>query len=209
MVPFGAVAGRLLAKFGRYRLLHLSGFAMMTIGIGLMSTLGAHSPTSAWVCYQILVAAGCGFMLTTTLPAVQAPLADSDTAVATGTWAFIRSFGTVLAVPIPAAVFNNQVNNLSVRIDNPLVRQLLMNGQAYEHATKSFVNLFDGALKAQIISVFSDSLKLVWQVGIGIAGLGLLLVLVEKEVDMRTALKTDFGVEEKKKKAEAEGVVEA
>ena len=209
MMPFGAFAGKALARFGRYRTIHHLAFAFMLIGLGLMTRLGATSSTAAWVCYQALVAAGCGFVSTTTLPAVQAPLDESDTATATGTWAFVRSFGMVLAVPIPSAIFNNQVDNLSSRISNPAIRHMLLNGHAYEHATSSFIKLFHGTLKAEIIKVYSDSLKLVWQVAIGIAGLGFLIVFVEKEIKLRTDLKTDYGIEEKQKKTGAEGVEEA
>jgi hypothetical protein len=209
MMPFGAFAGKALARFGRYRVIHHLAFAFMLVGIGLMTRLRAASSTAEWVCYQVLVAAGCGFASTTTLPAVQAPLDDSDTATATGTWAFVRSFGMVLAVPIPSSIFNNQVDNLLGRIGNPAIRALLQNGHAYEHATSSFIKLFHGTLKAEIISVYSDSLKLVWQVAIGIAGLGFLIVFVEKEINLRTDLKTDYGIEEKEKRAKTEGVVDA
>ena len=89
MVPFAAISGKLLAKFGRYRIIHIVGFALMVIGLGFMSTLRATSSTAAWICYQALVAMGCGLFSSTLLPAVQAPLDDSDTATATGNAPFV------------------------------------------------------------------------------------------------------------------------
>lgn len=209
MIPFAAIGGKVLARFGRYRTIHHFGFAIMTVGIGLMTKLSTTSSTGYWVGCQILVAAGCGLLSSTLLPAVQAPLDEKDTATATGTWSFIRSFGMVFSVTIPAAVFNNQFDNLSDRIGNPVIREILLHGHAYEHATSSFIKLFHGRLKVEIISVYSDSLKLVWQVAIGIAGLAFLLVFVEKEIKLRTEHKTDYGIEEKKKNAVTEGVLEA
>ncbi len=90
-----------------------------------------------------------------------------------GTWAVIRSFGTIWGISISAVVFNNRFAQLATRISDTAVKSLLLGGQVYEHATGSFVNFFrdQPVLRSQIISVYSDILKLVWQVAIGIAGL--------------------------------------
>ena len=49
-----------------------------------------------------------------------------------------------------------------------------------------------------------QSIRIVWYVGIGFAGLGWLLVWFEKEVTLRSRLNTKFGLEEKKNKGDAE-----
>ncbi len=85
----------------------------------------------------------------------------------------IRSFGMIWGISISAVVFNNRFAQLATRISDTAVKSLLLGGQAYEHATGSFVNSFrdQPVLRSQIIGVYSDILKLVWQVAIGIAGL--------------------------------------
>jgi hypothetical protein len=113
------------------------------------------------------------------------------------TWAFLRSFGIIWGVTLPYIVFNNQFDNLSGRISDSATQELLSNEHAYEHATKLFIDSYHGILRDQIISVFSDSLKAVWQVVIGVAGLGFLVVFIEREVKLRTVLKTDIGISEK------------
>jgi hypothetical protein len=209
MIPTAGISGRILAKSGRYRIIHLVGSALMVLGCGLMTLLRPTSSAAAWVGYQTIFALGCGLLASTTLPAVQAPLAEKDTATATATWGFLRSFGMLWGVAMPATLFNNQIGHLSYRISDPAVRNLLSNGRAYEHATRAFVENFSGILKMEIISVYSDSLKLLWQVSIGVAGLGFLLVFVEKEITLRTHLKTDYGVTEKEKKANPQSKAEA
>lgn len=76
-------------------------------------------------------------------------------------------------------------------------------------ATSPFVKAIHGEVKAEVISLYSDSLKLVWQVAIGFAGLGFLLVFVEKEINLRTVLKTDYGIAEMEKSAKKESKAEA
>ncbi len=200
LMVFGAIGGGIMQKTGRYRPFHHAGFALMTIGLGAFTLLDARSSTAVLVVVQIVFAAGTGLSIGTLLAAAQAGLPELDAATATGTWAVIRSFGTIWGITISAVVFNNRFAQLATRISDNAVRSLLSGGQAYEHAIGSFVNSFrdQPVLRNQIISVYTDSLKLVWQVAIGIAGLELFLVFFEKEVKLRTELKTGFGRKQKK-----------
>lgn len=76
---------------------------------------------------------------------------------------------------------------------------LLSGGQAYEHATSSFLGSFDNrpVLRDRIVSVYADSLKLMWEVAVAMSGLGFSLVFVEKQVELRTNMETEFGLQEK------------
>jgi len=193
------VSGLLVAKYGRYRPLHHIGFAIMTVGLGCLTLLNSTSSTAVWVVIQIVFGLGSGIVLPALLPATQAQLDEADTATSTGTWAFLRGFGTIWGVTIPAVVFNNQFNSMIGRISDPAARAVLSGGQAYGRATSDFVNSFSGILQAEIIGVYSDSLKAVWWVAIAISGFGFLLVFLEKEIKLRTELKTDFGIKDKVK----------
>jgi cyanate permease len=94
-IPFAATGGKLLAKIGRYRPFHHGGFALVVIGLGCLTLLGPDSSAGLWVTFQAIISAGLGFLLSTTLPATLAPLEERDVATATGTWAFLRSFGMI------------------------------------------------------------------------------------------------------------------
>ncbi|RDL35875.1 uncharacterized protein BP5553_06487 [Venustampulla echinocandica] len=194
MIPFAAIGGKLLAIFGKYRPFHFVGFSLIVTGLGCLTLLRSDSSTASWVCFQAIIAAGLGFVSSSTLPAVLAPLEERDVATATGTWGFLRGFAVIWGVTIPGAIFNNQFDHLSYRVSDPATRNLLTSGHAYEHATSTFVNSLPDTIKGEIISVYSDTLKLVWQVAIGVAGVGVLLVFMEKEIKLRTGLNTEFGM---------------
>jgi hypothetical protein len=49
------------------------------------------------------------------------------------------------------------------------------------------------------VEVFSGALRVVWLIGIAFAGIGFLLVFVEKEIEPRNELNTEFGMEEREK----------
>ncbi|KAI1376081.1 MFS general substrate transporter-like protein [Hypoxylon crocopeplum] len=202
LVPFAALGGGLMTKTGRYRPFHHIAFALMTIGFGLFSLLDQNSNTGSWVGFQILESAGQGLVLPTVLPAVLASLAESDVALATSTWAFLRSFGMTWGSAIPGAIFNNRFDQLAPgRITNQAVLSQVTGGNAYGHATAAFVSSLDPETQQQFISVLTQALQLAWQVAIAFAGFGFLLVILEKEVPLRQSLETEFGIEEKKSRS--------
>lgn len=57
-----------------------------------------------------------------------------------------------------------------------------------------FINSLSDPVKSEVIGVFSDSLKLVWEVSIAFCGLACILVFLEKEVPLRKELETDYGL---------------
>ncbi|KAI0400704.1 multidrug resistance protein Fnx1 [Xylaria palmicola] len=196
-LPFAMAAGTALSKYGHYRPWHFIGFALCALGYGLLTRLDSNTAVGYWVGIQILVAAGLGVLFTTTLPAIQAPLPEADTAVTTATWGFLRSFGGIWGVAIPSAVFNSRVNNLLGRVSDPTLRATLANGGAYSLASKEFLQSFnsDPELKAAIVGIYVDSLKLSWQVAIGFSLLGFIVALVIKEIPLREEINTEFGID--------------
>jgi MFS family permease len=195
-VPGAAVAVIILTKFGRYKFLHGAGFLIVTIGLGLFSRLDQDSAMSEWAIYQIVTAIGTGMVLNTLLPAFQAAQPESDQATATASWAFIRSFGCIWGVTIPATIFNNRLEMSPGRISDSTVRDQLVGGQAYGRATHDYISQFQDPTRLQIIETFADALKYVWWVSAVFSGVAFLLVLLEKDIPLRTELHTEYGLEE-------------
>ncbi|KAK4158903.1 putative efflux pump [Cladorrhinum sp. PSN259] len=196
MIPFSILAGAGVTKTGRYLPFQLTGIALMTIGIGLFSLLKIDSSKGAWVGFQVVASIGGGMLLTCTLPAVQAPLPEADTAIATATWGFLRSFGGIWGIAVPTAIFNSKVNSLLAqgRISDDLVSSAMQNGGAYALASMGFIQSLPSELRLQVKLVYVDSLRLVWQVGIGFGIAGFLVTLIIKEVKLREDLDTEFGL---------------
>jgi heme/copper-type cytochrome/quinol oxidase subunit 4 len=200
IIPFAIIGGVLLSRTGRYKPLHFFGFIPMTVAFGLFTTLDQNSSDAAWVCYQLLCSVGAGCLAGITLPAVQAALDESDVATATGLWSFVRSFGAIWGVTIPTAVFNNECARYAGIISNPTLASMLSGGRAYEFATQKFLDTIDDpALYTEVTRVFAKAMSTVWYVGLAFAGLGLVVTLFEKEIELRQDLKTEFGMVEEEK----------
>jgi hypothetical protein len=195
---FAAVGGAIVSKTGRYRTVHLVSTGIMPLVMGLSSILDQGSSKAEWVIWQLLFGVSGGMMISTTLQAVQAALPESEVATSVGTWSFVRSLGTIWGLSIPAAIFNNRFDQLSKQFD-PSIRALFTRGQAYEHGTAKFIQSFDPETRQIVIQAYIEALKRVWQIGIVFGGVTFLSVFFEKEIHLRTELKTDFGLAEKKK----------
>ncbi|KAI0100759.1 major facilitator superfamily domain-containing protein [Nemania sp. FL0031] len=204
IIPGSIVGGAVLSKFGKYKIVHLAGIALISIGTGTFILLDQNSSLATYVSLQIIAGLGTGLLLAILLPAVQAALTEKDTALSTATWSFIRTFGTIWGVSVPAAIFNSRSNDLSRRIDDPAVRALIAHGQAYSHATSDFLQSLTDHTRFQVVTVFSDSLRLVWIVATAISGASFLIVFLEKDITLRTNLDTEYGLNDTKERNEGE-----
>lgn len=204
VIPFAVVSGVLFSKIGKYRPIHAFGWATMLLAFGLCSTLGRHSSTAAWACYEILGAAGLGALSVSLLPAMQAPLEERYAATSVGMYSFARGFGAIWGFTIPSVVFNNIVKHQATAngmgsVADPTLAARLADGQAYQLATKAFLDSLGSSndmLRNQVVTIFEHALHVVFFVLLAFASLGLLLVLLEKEVPMRTQNNTEFGLED-------------
>ncbi|KAI0022814.1 MFS general substrate transporter [Xylariomycetidae sp. FL0641] len=204
-VPGAAVGAVALSKWGRYKLLHIIGFAFLAAGIGLFSVLDKNSSTAEWVCLQILPSVGAGMILDTLLPAFQAGVEEKDSAAAAASWSFIRSFGNIWGVAIPGAILNIYSSRYAVElIADPVASSALQHGDAYSSATRDFVRSFEEPVRGQVIEVFTRALSKVFLIGIAFPALAFILSFVEREVKLRTVLHTEFGLEERVKPGQSE-----
>jgi hypothetical protein len=196
-VPCSILAVLLMTRFGRYKVIHLSGFALMTLGLGLFSLLKKNSSTAEWVVFQIINSIGNGILMNSLLPACQATLPESDQAQTTAVWSSIRSFGSIWGVIIPAAIFNTFFDQHAAEITDASVRDQFLDGNAYSNANSEFLSSFAEQTRAQIVNVYEGALQQIWLVSLAFAGVCFLLVLVEREIVLRTELETEYGLAEK------------
>jgi len=200
IVVLAAVGGPLLSYWGKYKPMHIIGFALTTLGLGLCTLLNARSSIGVWLSLQLITAAGLGIVISTMLPAVQVKLPESTTGASAGSWAFLRGTGSLFGVAIPGAIFNVRFASLLPTISSATARAKLENGQAYQRATASFIatQATSPTIKAEIINAFTQSLKCVWIVFAVLAGIGFCLTWGEKEYKMRKELNTVYGLKAKK-----------
>lgn len=197
IAPLGIITGVLIASTGKYRPYHFLGYICLTTATGLFSLLDDNSPARDWAGFQILFGAGSGMIFSSTLPPIQASLPESDMATATATWAFMRSFGCIWGIAIPTTVFNTRVEELLYRTSDVHLREKLADGGAYAMASDGLIRTLKDTpqLMAEVLSVYQDSLRLVWWIAVPFGGIGLLLCIPIRQLVLSEDLSTEFGLQ--------------
>ncbi|KAK0629904.1 major facilitator superfamily domain-containing protein [Bombardia bombarda] len=201
-IPAAAFAAFAVSRWGKYKAIHLLGFTLFTISLGVFSLLDEDSPKGMWIGFMFIGPVGGGLLLNTQLPAFQAPVPESDQAAATGCWNFIRTLGGVWGVAIPAAIFANRVDVLVAEgaVSNPLAAGLMKGGGAYQYASSAFIKAFENlADQAEIRAVYRQALQRTFLVGVAFGGVAWCLCWFEKDLVLRTELVTEYGLKEKEK----------
>lgn len=87
-------------------------------------------------------------------------------------------------------------------ISVPAIREQMQNGRAYSFASQVNGLIKDGTLSmeslAEIDSVFDPALKSIWWACLGISLISLLAVSIERGLELRKELETDYGLEVEK-----------
>ncbi|KAI9650416.1 hypothetical protein NHQ30_000430 [Ciborinia camelliae] len=195
-IPGAAISAIALSKWGKFKPLHFSGFALFAFGMGLMSLLKQTTSIAEWVVFQCITAVGAGMILNTLLPSFQAPIEEADQAAGTAAWCFIRSFGNIWGVAIPAVIFNNRFDHFAPQISDLGAQRLFTGGDAYQYASSSFIDSYPSPVSDEIREVYRRALQVVFAAGTAFAGLAFLLVFLEKEVPLRTKLETEYGLKD-------------
>ncbi|KAI1410509.1 major facilitator superfamily domain-containing protein [Hypoxylon sp. FL1857] len=184
----GLFGGVLVSKLGRFKGVHIVSFALQIVSLGTFTLLNRNTTMAVWVILQLIFGWALGMPNPSLLTAIQAEIPDSLNAASTGAFAFVRSVATIFAVSVPAAVFGNRFDQLLTTTDavrDPATQAALARGQAYEKASRDFINSFPQAIQDGIISLYELSLQRVWYVSIAFAGAGFLFVLLEKNLVTR------------------------
>jgi EmrB/QacA subfamily drug resistance transporter len=98
-------SGRTISRIGRYRPFPIVGTALMTIGLGLLATLGVGSSVREAVIYMIVLGLGLGLVMQVLVLAVQNAVDYRNLGVATSATTLFRSIGGSIGVSLFGAIF--------------------------------------------------------------------------------------------------------
>ncbi|KAJ7254827.1 iron permease [Mycena rebaudengoi] len=201
--PFAFVAGAAITISQKYRAVNWVGWCITIVGFGLISTFKYDSGTGTWVGYQLVIAVGLGLLFTSPVFPLLAPLPPNRAAAALSLFSFTRSF---FQVRFRLYMGNNNLehhpNMLKKNLPAEFVAQFPP-GFEIAYAAIPYINRLPEPLRAEVRAAFADSMAVIWQVMIGMAGLGLLLSLLMAEVPMTNAVDENFGLVEDKKVGDA------
>ena len=194
MLGASVTSGRLVTRWGRYKIFPIVGTALMTLGAFLMSTIDAS--LNAWVLalYMFVFGTGMGLIMQVLVVAVQNAVAYKELGVATSASTFFRmiggSFGTAVFGAIYAIVFNHTFAATLAKIPPSLLKSF--NPQTLDLAllvklksTAAGLAFFD-----KYIAAVTHSIQTVFLVAVPISFFAFLLSFLLPEVELRKTVGT-------------------
>ena len=128
MLGASVTSGRLVTRWGRYKVFPIVGTALMTVGAYLLSLIDAS--TNGWVLagYMFVFGVGMGLVMQVLVVAVQNAVSYQDLGVATSSATFFRmiggSFGTAVFGAIYAIVLNHTIAPTLAKIPASILQHL-------------------------------------------------------------------------------------
>jgi hypothetical protein len=208
VAPASVAVGFAITATGRYRWSLWVGWFLTTLGMGLLYLLDVGTSIPAWIFLGLVSGLGLGILFPSMAFAIQAAASSEDIAFAVSFFAFFRAFGQSIGVAVGGSVFQNQMREKLLKF--PLLAD---KAAEYSSDAASLVQIIksmshDDPQRLPLMHAYADSIKVVWAVMCGLAGLALLLSLGIKGLSLDVALATEQGFkhEEKVKDVEEEAV---
>src|SRR5437660_3180006 len=110
MLATSVISGRLISRFGRYKLFPVLGTATMTFGLGALSLLAVDSGDWQTAIHPRWLALGMGMVMQVLLIAVQNSVDYERLGVSTSGTMLFRSLGGALGVALFGAIFANRLH---------------------------------------------------------------------------------------------------
>jgi len=198
MLGASVTSGRLVTRWGRYRIFPIVGTALMTVGAYLLSLIDASMNNWVLAFYMFVFGVGMGLIMQVLVVAVQNAVSYEDLGVATSSATFFRmiggSFGTAVFGAIYAIVFTHTFAPTLARVSASVLRNF--NPQTLNPALlEKLKSTAEGLLfYNKYIDAVTHSVQVVFLVAVPICFVAFLLSFLLPEVELRKSVETvDLG----------------
>jgi EmrB/QacA subfamily drug resistance transporter len=187
--------GRLITRFGHYRIFPIIGTAVTGIGLFLFSHLTIHTSQITLSLWMIVLGAGIGSFMQVMILAVQNSVPREELGVSTATATFFRSMGSSLGGAIFGAVLINRLMfHLKQLLPPSSAGHVVINATQIENGVQpsSFAKL-PPSVSHDVLQAFSLSFHDLFLLAIPFVAVAFIVALLLKEIPLRS---TAQGTEE-------------
>lgn len=194
----GVMVGFLIHRTGRYLELMWIGTFLMTLGFGLFIHLNATSSLVEIVASQIVAGIGSGLLFEPPLIAIQAHVAQDDTATATATFGFTMNMAMSISIVVGGVIFQNSMQNSASTLSAAGLSADIVHKFAGDDAAANVMvisTIADAGQKNAIKGAYTSSLRNMWILYTCVSFLGIVASvfvqrreLSKEHVETRTGL---------------------
>jgi EmrB/QacA subfamily drug resistance transporter len=181
MVITSTITGRLVSRYGRYKVFPIVGMAILTTALLLLSRVHAHIPYAQLVGPIILLGVAMGLSLPVMTVATQNAVEPRDLGIASSSLLFLRSLGVSIGVAAAGAV-------LTTRLDTLLPRHVpdFHGGSNDIIDTPQQVAAMATTVREGVRVSYATSLHEIFLLGVPFALAAFVLAWFLREVELRT-----------------------
>ncbi|MGI8679152.1 MAG: MDR family MFS transporter [Jatrophihabitans sp.] len=182
-------SGRYISATGSYRWFPLVGTVLVTVGLALLTQIGAHTSLVVLSLYIFVFGAGLGLFMQVLTLVVQNAVPMAQMGVATSAVTFFRSMGGAIGASALGAVLTARI---AAEFPHFLPASALATGGDKVAALVQSPNAVDGLKKSQpqlhegIIQSYSHAIDTLFYVALGVSILAVIAALFIKQVRLRT-----------------------
>ena len=175
-------SGQVISRTGRYRFWPIAGTATMTLGLYLLSHMGAGTSSALGSLYMLILGMGLGGVMQVLVIIVQNAVPHSELGVATSGATFFRSIGGSFGTAIFGAIFANVlVGNLTRHLHGVH----LPAGFSSADATPALLSHLPAAIHQGFVAGYAESIQTVFIVAVPIAALAFVATWLIPQVELR------------------------
>jgi EmrB/QacA subfamily drug resistance transporter len=185
VITASVTSGRLITRLGRYKVFPVTGLALMSVGMWLLSRIGAHTGFGWIALGMVVLGVGLGCVMQVLIIAVQNAVPYSDLGVATSSNTFFRSMGGAMGVAVFGAILTNALSSFLIAHTPPgATRHTLLD--ALTNGNTGSAPASAGA-HGLFIDAYVHGIQAVFMWAVPIAVLGFLLSWLLPEIHLSTA----------------------
>jgi EmrB/QacA subfamily drug resistance transporter len=176
-------SGRLVTRWGRYKIFPVLGTAIIAIGLYLLSLMTAATSLLVASLYMVVLGLGVGLVMQVLVVAVQNAVSYDQLGTATSSATFFRTIGGAFGVALFGSIFSHKLfAELPKYLPASALRHISGNNISSNPAQ---IKALPPAIHAGYVQAFSHSLSAVFLVAVPFGIVAFLLTLFLKEVPLR------------------------
>ncbi|HUC95901.1 MAG TPA: MDR family MFS transporter [Candidatus Saccharimonadia bacterium] len=185
--------GRLITKWGRYRIFPIIGTLTTAFGVWLFSHLTLHTSQLQISIWMVVVGAGIGMFLQVMTLAVQNAVSHDELGVATASATFFRSMGSALGGAVFGAILTNRLSfhlkQLLPSVSSIGSSASSLSKSVQSGATPTFINKLPPSISHDIYQAFVLSFHDMFLIAIPVLLVAFIAALFLREAPLRTTTK--------------------
>jgi hypothetical protein len=198
IAPMAVVSGVIISKSGDFKIVTVVGWALTTIGMGILVLLDVHTTIVQFIFLTLCSGVGLGLLYASLAFINQSSVGSDNMTFAVGMFVFARYLGQCLGVAICSVIFQNKM--YSCLLEYP---DMAPNATAYMKDAAGMLTkiheMEEGLTKRHLIQAYADSLKFVWIVLCILSSTVFIGSLFVKKVSLDQELKAEQSLQPDKK----------